>query len=75
MGEEFGPIDASVAEPVYYFCLDHHLVEGADGCRGEVRLGPYPTFDAASSALETAQRRTEAWDDEDEAWDAPKPPP
>jgi hypothetical protein len=55
--------------PVYYYCLDHGLVEGAVGCRAEVRLGPYPTFDEASRALETARRRTELWDAVEDEWD------
>jgi len=29
-------------------------------------MGPYPTREAAQSALETAQQRTEAWDEEEE---------
>jgi hypothetical protein len=56
-------------EPVYYFCLDHGLVEGAVGCRAEVRLGPYATFDEASRALDSARRRTELWDAADDEWD------
>ncbi len=29
------------------------------------RMGPYPTAEAASRALETARERNEAWDAED----------
>jgi hypothetical protein len=53
----------------YFFCLDHGLVEGIVGCRAEVRLGPYATFDEASRALENARRRTELWDSVDDEWD------
>ena len=31
-------------------------------------LGPYPTREAAARALETAQARSEAWDEADRAW-------
>lgn len=57
-------------EPAYYYCLDHGLVEGALGCRAEVRLGPYGSLDQASRALDTARRRTEVWDAVDDEWDA-----
>jgi hypothetical protein len=69
MDEAFGAIDATVEEPKFYFCLDHRTVEGLDGCRPEVRLGPYATADAASRALDTARQRTESWDSQDEEWD------
>ncbi|MCB7135467.1 SPOR domain-containing protein [Cellulosimicrobium marinum] len=29
------------------------------------RMGPYPTREAAQEALETARRRSDAWDEED----------
>jgi hypothetical protein len=31
-------------------------------------LGPYPTRQAAEVALESARRKTEAWDEEDRRW-------
>jgi hypothetical protein len=31
-------------------------------------LGPYPTREAAAAALETARKKTEAWDEEDRRW-------
>ena len=34
-------------------------------------MGPYPTREAAAQALETASRRTENWDQEDEDWRSP----
>jgi hypothetical protein len=33
-----------------------------------VVLGPYPTREAAARALETAHRRSAAWDEADRAW-------
>ena len=54
----------------YYWCTDHHTVEGEeDGCRAEVRLGPYPTRQAAEHALQTVKERNERLDAEDEAWE------
>lgn len=51
----------------FYYCIKHHAVEGADGCRAIDRLGPYPTRAEAERALEIAQERNERWDD-DPAW-------
>ena len=31
-------------------------------------MGPYETREAAAAALETAQKRTESWDEDDEKW-------
>jgi predicted carbohydrate-binding protein with CBM5 and CBM33 domain len=31
-------------------------------------LGPYPTREAATAALETARQKTENWDEEDRRW-------
>ncbi|MGI8517523.1 MAG: hypothetical protein ACR2ME_04140 [Acidimicrobiia bacterium] len=51
----------------WFYCLHHQSVEPVDGCRSEVRLGPYPTRDEAARALETAEKRNQAWE-EDPAW-------
>ncbi|MCU1432025.1 MAG: hypothetical protein JWP95_1130 [Actinotalea sp.] len=32
------------------------------------RMGPYPSREAAQQALETARRRSQAWDEEDRRW-------
>lgn len=32
------------------------------------RMGPYPTREAATAALATAEDRNEAWDAADKAW-------
>ncbi|MBC7297662.1 MAG: SPOR domain-containing protein [Demequina sp.] len=31
-------------------------------------LGPYDTFEEASKALETAEKRSDAWDEADADW-------
>jgi hypothetical protein len=49
----------------WWFCLRHNTVEHGAGCPGKDRLGPYPTQDAATHALETVQRRNEEWDAQD----------
>lgn len=51
----------------FYFCLNHHTVEGVDGCKAADRLGPYATRAEAEQALEKVEERNEAWDN-DPAW-------
>jgi hypothetical protein len=53
----------------FWWCTDHKTVEGDDGCRAEVRLGPYPTSDAAEHALQSVAERNRQLDAEDEADD------
>jgi hypothetical protein len=53
-------------EQRWWFCLRHRTVEPDDGCPGKERLGPYKTREEAAHALETARRRTEEWDAEDD---------
>ena len=53
----------------YWWCLDHKAVEDDDGCRAEVRLGPYPDSEAASRALQSVQERNDKLDAEDRDWD------
>ena len=36
--------------------------------QGKDLMGPYATREEASQALASAQRRTEAWDEEDRRW-------
>ncbi len=48
----------------YYFCLEHHTVEGADGCRSADRLGPYGSREEAEQALDKVQQRNEEWDND-----------
>ena len=51
-------------EEKYWFCLNHHTVEGADGCAYQDRLGPYSTRAEAERALEKVAERNEAWDND-----------
>jgi hypothetical protein len=51
----------------YWYCLEHHRVEGPEGCKSADRLGPYPSEAEASRALEKVEERNEAWDN-DPAW-------
>jgi len=51
----------------YWYCLKHHEVEGEEGSRNADRLGPYPTAEAASRALEKVAERNEEWE-HDPAW-------
>lgn len=53
--------------PRWYYCLDHKRVEPEEGCRAEVRLGPYKSRDAAAKALEKVEERNVEWDN-DPAW-------
>ena len=48
----------------FWFCLNHHAVEGPEGCAYADRLGPYPTEAEAARALEKVQERNEAWDND-----------
>ncbi len=52
----------------FFWCTDHHTVEEGSGCRAEVRLGPYPTREAAEHALQSVQERNDKLDAEDRAW-------
>ena len=46
----------------WFYCLEHKSVEPEDGCRAEVRLGPYPSREEAARALEKVGERNERWD-------------
>ena len=48
----------------YWYCLNHHRVEGVDGCANKDRMGPYATEAEAERALEKAAERTEEWDND-----------
>jgi hypothetical protein len=48
----------------YWFCLKHHTVEQAEGCKSADRLGPYDNETDASRALERVAERNESWDDD-----------
>ena len=51
----------------FWYCLNHHAVEGPEGCSYADRLGPYPTEAEAARALEKVEERNRAWD-EDPNW-------
>jgi hypothetical protein len=53
----------------FFWCTDHAAVEDEHGCRAELRLGPYPTREAAEHALQGVQERNERLDAEDAAWE------
>ena len=53
----------------WYYCMKHHEVEHAEGCRALDRLGPYPSQEAAAHALEQVQQRNKAADEADREWD------
>ncbi len=64
------PVHAMASDqlsPRWYYCLDHKRVEPRDGCRAEVRLGPYDTRQEAARALEKVAERNAEWDN-DPAW-------
>ncbi len=52
----------------YFFNTTTGLVEEGRQSSWEHLLGPFPTREAASHALETVAKRSKAWDDEDKAW-------
>ncbi|QWC85759.1 hypothetical protein KLP28_03110 [Nocardioidaceae bacterium] len=48
----------------WYYCTKHGTVEPRKGCKAIHRLGPYDTREEAARALEIAEKRNEAWDDD-----------
>jgi hypothetical protein len=59
--------DPNAPTEQWFYCLDHQSVEPEDGCRSDVRLGPYASREEASRALERVEERNQVWD-EDPAW-------
>jgi hypothetical protein len=54
------------SEQRWWFCLRHNTVEPEDtDCPGKDLLGPYPSREAASHALELVKQRNEEWDAQD----------
>lgn len=52
----------------WFYCVRHHRPEHAsDGCPALDRLGPYDSKEQAEHALEIAEARNKAWD-EDPRW-------
>ncbi len=61
--------DSGSGEGPYFWCLRHNRVETGDGvCAAQYRLGPYASADDATRALETVEKRNQAWDAEDARW-------
>ncbi|WP_380167815.1 hypothetical protein [Jannaschia sp. R86511] len=58
-----------MSDTQFWFNTETKQVEQGPQSHYTNRMGPYPTAEAASRALETAAARSEAWDDEDEKWD------
>ncbi|HEX2895462.1 MAG TPA: hypothetical protein VHO29_15785 [Marmoricola sp.] len=48
----------------FWYCLNHHAVEGPEGCAYADRLGPYPTEAEAAHALEKVEERNREWDND-----------
>ncbi len=55
----------------YWWCLNHHRVEGEEGCAHQFRLGPFETSTEAEQALEKARERNRAWDQQDAEYNKP----
>jgi len=50
----------------FYFNIETHQVEEGRQSDYTKLMGPYPTREAAEQALETARRRNQSWDAQDE---------
>lgn len=55
-------------EKGFYFNIETGRVEHGLVSDWTKRMGPYRTREEAEHALETAARRTEAWDEADRRW-------
>lgn len=54
----------------YWYNLNTGQVESDDNkSQSDDLMGPYDSQADAAKALDTARQRTEAWDEEDKAWD------
>lgn len=52
----------------YYFNTATQMVEKGRQSSWEHLMGPYGTPEEAAKAIETAQRRSDAWDESDDEW-------
>ncbi|MEY9844737.1 hypothetical protein ABH940_001806 [Streptacidiphilus sp. BW17] len=50
----------------WYWCLRHNRVEQGRQCPERFLLGPFPTAEAASHALESVDEHNKAWDAQDQ---------
>jgi len=62
-----------VMDAEFYYNTRTHQVEQGRISDWSVLMGPYPTREAAAAALDTARRRTQAWEDEERAREAADP--
>ncbi len=46
----------------WYYCLEHKSVEPAEGCRADVRIGPFKTQEEAAAALDKVVARNQDWE-------------
>ena len=54
----------------WYWCFDHERAEpGAQACRADERLGPYPSKAEAENWRTKVEARNEEWDAEDRKWE------
>lgn len=52
-------------QPQWFYCIKHHTVEGAVGCKAKDRLGPYSTQEEAAHAMDKVQERNQQWSSQD----------
>ncbi|WP_166848560.1 SPOR domain-containing protein [Isoptericola sp. BMS4] len=52
----------------WYNTKTGEVEESRDRSSWTHRMGPYPTRDAAQHALDTARRRNDTWEEEDDHW-------
>ena len=52
----------------YYFNTSTQMVEKGRQSSWEHLMGPYGTHEEATKAMETAAKRSKAWDADDKAW-------
>lgn len=70
--QEAGHRRAEVADmsEQYYWCTNHDRVERAgEACPEKVRLGPYPSAEAARDWRQRRDAREDRWEAEDKAWE------
>ena len=55
-------------KPEYFFNTRTKMVETGQLSSWEDIMGPYASREEAERALETAKKRSEAWDDQEDDW-------
>lgn len=56
------------SENEYYFNTSTRMVEKGRQSSWEHLMGPYASEEEAAKAMETAAKRSKAWDDDDRKW-------